>query len=654
MLTSQMVRHEELRNTLARLTRGTSQTSLGVSSVDVDLVVTPNEVNDRHGTGVLVKRVFTGRSVVSIRSRDHYGGEHQFGKTSLVLSHQDVARAEAFRQVLGSLEGFAVRRVACIPYLSDDLVTAIAAKEASGAPLAIWIMDDQNVAVDAIPDALMREALEKSSLRLTTHPEMREAYEKKFGLRFWLLPAVVPGALVTTRPAPGAKGGTAPGALVGSLWARDWFERLCRTVGSSGHRVDWYGNHESPCLRIGLDELEAAGIRAHGIVSEAALAEALRTRAFAIVPTGTLDGDAGSARALAGLSLPGRILFVAATSNTPVIVLGSERTPAARFVRRFGIGLAVPYEPEAFRQAVAEITRPEVQASMRRNAVRIAPTLSAEGMGDWVWGSLEKGEAVDDRFESLLPRGEDDLAAYIDPPAPSDVHREYVPAYRALRRLRSRGVRPDFVVEVGASRGIWSYAASRVFPEARFVLVDPLASRYDRRARQYHADRVPRSEIVEAAVSNHVGRTVFNVSPDLYGASLLRPVDFRRYETVEVPVTTVDALVRERGLEGRGLLKADVQCAEHLVLEGARESLARFDAVVLELSLGRYHPEARTFAEMVGVLEGLGFRYFDDAGVWRSPVDGMLLQKDAVFVRRELCALPMGNDGSLDTGGSQG
>jgi hypothetical protein len=39
---------------------------------------------------------------------------------------------------------------------------------------------------------------------------------------------------------------------------------------------------------------------------------------------------------------------------------------------------------------------------------------------------------------------------------------------------------------------------------------------------------------------------------------------------------------------------------------------------------------------MIAMMQQLGFRYYDDAGTWRSPVDGTLLQKDAVFIRNEL------------------
>ncbi len=641
MLTPMLAQHDALRRELTRMTSGAARAVTAPSSGPlVDVVVTPNEINDKHGTGPLVQRVFAGsRDLFSIRARNDYGGEHELGEESAVVPQQGVARPQAFQNVLDALAGRRVRRIVCVPYFADDLVTSIALKELSGAPLCAWIMDDQNVCANAIPDDLMREFLSKCALRLTTHPEMRIAYERKFGLRFSLLPAVVPARLVTGEAsAPTGPEVTArTGALVGSIWSQRWFDLICAAVGPSGLALDWYGNNKSPYFDFSEEKLRAAHIRARGIVPEPRLAEALRTYPYAVVPTGTLGEDSGNALAVAKLSLPGRILFIAATSHAPVVVVGSEETPAARFVKRFDIGVTCDYTAEGFRRAVEHVTAPEDQLRMRRNAAAIAKTLSSDGVGDWLWRSIELGEPADRRFEDLLPRLESDMVAHIEPPIPADIYREYVAIHQAVRRLRGRGVTPDFVLDVGASVGIWSHAVSKIFPDARYVLVDPLASRYQAFAGRHYIDAILRAEIAEVAISNRRGRTSFQVPPDLYGASLLHPSDFRTYDQAEVDVTTLDDLARERSLTGRGLLKADVQFAEHLVLEGARELLPRLDAIVLELSLHRYHPEAKTFLEMLNVLRDLGFRYFDDAGCWRSPVDGMLLQKDVLFVRDTLC-----------------
>ena len=99
---------------------------------------------------------------------------------------------------------------------------------------------------------------------------------------------------------------------------------------------------------------------------------------------------------------------------------------------------------------------------------------------------------------------------------------------------------------------------------------------------------------------------------------------------------TLDQIAREASIRGRGLLKLDVQCAEHLVLEGGGEFLAHLDAIVAELSLLRYRPQARVFLEMLQFLDQLGFRYYDETGKWRSRLTGTLLQREVMFVRRSI------------------
>ena len=369
----------------------------------VDAVVTTNEMNERHGTGSLVRRVFAGHAgILSIRARDDYGGEHDFGEASLVLHHGD-GRARAFGRVLSAVGARAVRRALCIPLVADDLLTSIALKELYGATLGVWIMDDQNVAVNRIPDALMAEFLSKCSLRLATHPQLREAYQAKYRMPFWLLPAVVPHELISTelRVPSGPRFEMRTGAMCGSFWSKRWFELTCRALAGTGYETDWYGNHRSPYFRFRPAELARARVRAHGIVPEPELVAQLREYGYAIVPSGTLRAGVDDAAATARLSLPGRILFAAATTHTPSLVLGSRETSAARFVERFDVGLVSDYEPDAVRRAIDELCRPETQLRMRRNAAALAPVLSAARIGDWLLRSLESGRPADDRFERL-------------------------------------------------------------------------------------------------------------------------------------------------------------------------------------------------------------------------------------------------------------
>jgi hypothetical protein len=78
-----------------------------------------------------------------------------------------------------------------------------------------------------------------------------------------------------------------------------------------------------------------------------------------------------------------------------------------------------------------------------------------------------------------------------------------------------------------------------------------------------------------------------------------------------------------------------VQNAEHLVIEGGMRFIEEnVDAIAIELTLERVHPDTKTFSEIISLMTTLGFHYFDDVGGRRAPATGLLEQKDVLFVRR--------------------
>ncbi|MBD2653560.1 FkbM family methyltransferase [Synechocystis sp. FACHB-383] len=606
--------------------------------IDASVVITPNEVTYRHGTGALIKRVFPNDGqIVSVRSDNHYGGDHNFGLESYHLSQRGWSRKQVFTNIAQIFADHEVSRIFCVPYYREDVLTAIAIKELFGVPLAVWIMDDQNVRVNNVPDALMEEFLQKADVRFATHPELRDAYENKFGLKFWILPAVVPHGLIKTEIFQPTSDNCEQkrGALLGSIWSEKWFADLCCSTKEAGVQLDWYGNSKYYWLTECNEDLRAKGIYPQGLFPEDKLVEKLKEYPFIVVPTGTMD-ERDDQPQLSQLSLPGRILFALATSNTPVILMGSAKTSAASFINRFQIGVVCDYTPESFGAAVAEVLDPQRQRVLRENAVAVAEKFGDQNIDSWIWDSLAEGQAADDRFESLFRRSPIDLVHFIEPPVPSLIYKDYAQVYQVMRRLKVNNYRPDFVMDVGASHGIWSHTASQLFPEARFILIDPLINRYEQAARNYYLKNIPKAKFLEIAVSDESGQLSFQVSPDLYGSSLLTPADFRDYETVTVAVKTLDQVAEEENLQGRGILKLDVQCAEHIVLAGANTFLEQVDLVVAELSYVRYDENALVFLEMLNLLEQLGFRYYDETGEWRSPIDGTLLQKEVVFIRQDL------------------
>ena len=369
-----------------------------------EAIITPNEVNEKHGIGIIIERFF-GRdhNVLSLRSQNSFRGEQKFGARQLEVSHAGLARWESYERLLHLLNGSTVRRVLCVPFFADDLITAICLKELFEAPLCVYVMDDNNIGAHGIPDHLFREALQKARLRLGISPEIRDAYARKFSLPFHVLPPLVDEGSCQQRAEPDAGFlRERVGVLIGNVWSQKWLERLRTALKSSGLKVHWYGNTNATWLNYSAEQLAADGIQTMGFLPEAELLARLKKYPYAIIPSGSLD-EHDDRPELARLSLPSRIPYLMGTTNLPLVVVGHPETAAAHFVRRFLIGGICPYDGQKLREMVEAICGDEEQRLFRQNAAETAPKFALQNPGRWIWDSLEKGEPIEDRFEVLLP-----------------------------------------------------------------------------------------------------------------------------------------------------------------------------------------------------------------------------------------------------------
>jgi FkbM family methyltransferase len=192
-------------------------------------------------------------------------------------------------------------------------------------------------------------------------------------------------------------------------------------------------------------------------------------------------------------------------------------------------------------------------------------------------------------------------------------------------RARRRGVRLATVVDVGASDGSWSLRMRRQYPEARYLLFEPLTERHaalERLRHTYGFDFVP------AAAGASTGTVRFHVDPQLDGSGIATP---DAANTREVPIETVDAALVARGLAGPYCLKLDTHGFEIPVLEGARRTLEQTELLIVEVYNFTLTPGCLRFHELCSWLEAHGLRCCDLADPLRRPRDGVLWQMDLAF-----------------------
>ncbi|GJG88460.1 hypothetical protein tb265_36410 [Gemmatimonadetes bacterium T265] len=199
--------------------------------------------------------------------------------------------------------------------------------------------------------------------------------------------------------------------------------------------------------------------------------------------------------------------------------------------------------------------------------------------------------------------------------------------------LRRWGARPGTIIDVGVGNG--TPQLYEAFPDAYLALVEPLAefgpaiaSILARRPGVLFPTAVGAvDEERDVFVERHdAQRTSFYTRHALEPA---RDVVSRR----RIPVTTLDSLVRGRGLPTPFLLKIDAEGAELDVIRGAAETLRDTEFVVAEVSVLDRFAGGHTFADFVAAMAEAGFAARDILGIGRADTSEVTFL-DLVFRRR--------------------
>ena len=208
--------------------------------------------------------------------------------------------------------------------------------------------------------------------------------------------------------------------------------------------------------------------------------------------------------------------------------------------------------------------------------------------------------------------------------------------------LRQAGV----VVDVGANVGAWSEAVLTLVAPRQIIAVEPDPQAFAQLKARLGGR--PNVRLVQVAVGAQNGQAPFHVMHNSQWSSLLplRHADVREHyqgnddvkvlrevQTVQVDVKRLDDLLRD--VPAVSLLKVDIQGGEMALLDGARDTLARTQAVMLETNfVSHYEGDALFDTLHQRMTREFGFHlhryarptYGCEGG------DGRLLYADAVYV----------------------
>lgn len=197
----------------------------------------------------------------------------------------------------------------------------------------------------------------------------------------------------------------------------------------------------------------------------------------------------------------------------------------------------------------------------------------------------------------------------------------------ALQRIKTHGISPATVIDVGAAEGSWSAFVMSLWPQANYQLIEPLEEH--RELLELFRKKHPNADFHLAVAGEEPSEVALNISDDLHGSGVYGADENSR----KVRVLTLDEV--SEGQKGPFLIKLDTHGYELPILKGARETLEKTEALIIEVYGFHISPTCLLFHELSGYLYQQGFRLADIVEVARRPADKMFWQADAIYYRKD-------------------
>lgn len=214
-------------------------------------------------------------------------------------------------------------------------------------------------------------------------------------------------------------------------------------------------------------------------------------------------------------------------------------------------------------------------------------------------------------------------------------HIGYVPSPlgECLGAIRRVGFRPEHIVDIGANHGTWTRLALRYFPEAQYTLVEPQAwlkksvedlLKSTPRIHWHSVGAGEKAGTLKLTVAQRDDSSSFRFSSEEAQALGRRQVD--------VPVVTLEQLVREFALPVPDIIKIDAEGTDLSVLKGTGSLLGATEIFFIEAGVMHKTIENDVFS-VVQTMREHGYRMFDITDLNRTRRHRALWLVELAFVK---------------------
>jgi FkbM family methyltransferase len=196
------------------------------------------------------------------------------------------------------------------------------------------------------------------------------------------------------------------------------------------------------------------------------------------------------------------------------------------------------------------------------------------------------------------------------------------------------------VIDVGAHQGEFAIQIHQILPKAKIYSFEPLQDNFNEL--NSNLNNLQNFKSFKLAVGDHQGQMEmysndFSPSSSILKTSQLHKDNFPFSATAKlekIEISTLDEIVKSLELEDNILLKIDVQGYEDKVIRGAKKCLDNIQAIIIETSFTPLYEGQPLFVDIYQMLIEQGFVYSGSLAELKSPLDGIPLQQDSLFIKK--------------------
>lgn len=196
----------------------------------------------------------------------------------------------------------------------------------------------------------------------------------------------------------------------------------------------------------------------------------------------------------------------------------------------------------------------------------------------------------------------------------------------------------ETIIDIGANKGQFAARFRVLFPEAWIYSFEPIPEVYDQLSKLFELDA--KFKAFNLGLGKQSGTIDFfqNEFSDSSSALPMKSLHKENFpftvkeKQIQIKVECLDEVMNSIPVSKPLLVKIDVQGFEEMVILGGENTIKNASVIIVEVSFCELYEDQIYFNTIYDHFQRLGFTYRGNYGQLLSPIDGSVLQADAIFI----------------------